>query len=55
MTRRIKHLIAEHENRSKLLRTRNLDPEVERTQEDSQTSRAPTPERETVLLSSPMK
>jgi hypothetical protein len=55
MTRRITHLIAEQENRSKLLRTRNLDHEVERTQEDSQTSRAPTPDREAVLLSNPMK
>jgi hypothetical protein len=36
MTRRITHLIEEQENRSKLLRTRNLDVEVERTQEDSQ-------------------
>jgi hypothetical protein len=35
MTRRITHLIGEQENRSKLLRTKNLDVEVERTQEDS--------------------
>ena len=42
MTRRIKHLIEEHENRLKLLRTRNLDVKVERTLEDSQTSRTPT-------------
>jgi hypothetical protein len=55
MTRKIAHLIAEQENRSKLLRTRNLDHEVERTQEDSQTSRAPTPDREAILLSNPMK
>jgi hypothetical protein len=55
MTRRITHLIEEQENRSKLLRTRNLDVEVERTQADSQTSRTPTPDREDVLLSDPMK
>jgi hypothetical protein len=55
MTRRIAHLIEEQENRSKLFRTRNLDVEVERTQEDSQKSGAPTPDREEVLLSNPMK
>jgi hypothetical protein len=55
MTMRIAHLIEEQENRSKLFRTRNLDVEVERTQADSQTSRAPTPDREEVLLSNPMK
>jgi hypothetical protein len=32
-----------------------LDHEVERTQEDSQTSRAPTPNREAILLFNPMK
>jgi hypothetical protein len=31
MTKRIAHLIAEHENKSKLLRTKNLDCEVEKT------------------------
>ena len=51
MTRRIKHLIEEQENRSKLLITRNLDIEVERTHEDLrhlsvQESREPTPDRE---------
>jgi hypothetical protein len=55
MTRRITHLIEEQENRSKLLRTRNLDVEVKRTQEDSQKTEVPTPEREDVLLSDPMK
>jgi hypothetical protein len=34
-TRRIAHLIEEQENRSKLLRTRNLDVKVERTHEYS--------------------
>jgi hypothetical protein len=48
-------LIAEQENRSKLLRTRNLDHEVERTQEDSQMNREPTPNRKTILLYNPMK
>jgi hypothetical protein len=55
MTRRITHFIEEHESKSKLLRTRNLDVKVERTQEDSQTSRTPTPDREDVLLSDSMK
>jgi hypothetical protein len=52
MTRRITHLIKEQENKLKLFRTRNLDVEVERTQEDSQ---APTPAREEVLPMNPMK
>ena len=43
MTRRIAHLIEEQERR--LFRTRNLDVEVERTQEDSQKSGAPTPDK----------
>jgi hypothetical protein len=34
MAKRIAHLLKEQENQSKLLRTRNLDVEVERTQED---------------------
>jgi hypothetical protein len=54
LIRRIAHLIGEQENKSKLLRTRNLDVEVERKQEDSQTSRTPTPDREDILLSNPM-
>jgi hypothetical protein len=60
MARRIAHLLEEQEDQSKLLRTRDLDVEVERTQEDLkhlsiQESRAPTPEREEVLPSNPMK
>jgi hypothetical protein len=55
MTRRIAHLIEEQENISKLLRTRNLDVEVKRTKQDSQKTEAPTPDREDVLLSNPMK
>jgi hypothetical protein len=55
MTRRIVHLIEEQENRSKLFKTRNLDVEVERTQEDSMKSGAPTLDREEILLSNPMK
>jgi hypothetical protein len=35
MTRRIMHLIKEHENRSKLFKTKNLDVEVVRTKEYS--------------------
>jgi hypothetical protein len=55
MTRRIAHLIEEQENRSNLHRTRNLDVEFERTQEDSQASITPTPNREDILLPNPMK
>jgi hypothetical protein len=55
MTKRIAHLIEEQENRSKLFKSRNLDVEVERTQEDSPKSGAPTPDREEVLLSNPTK
>jgi hypothetical protein len=50
MTRRITHLIEEQENKSKLLKTRNLDVEVKITQEDSQKIEVPTPEREDVTL-----
>jgi hypothetical protein len=55
MTRRITHLIEEQENRSKLFKTRNLDVEVGRTQEDSQKTEAPTPDREEVLPLNPRK
>jgi hypothetical protein len=60
MARRITHLLEEQENQSKLLRTKDMDVEVERTQEDwrhlsVQESRAPTPEREEVLPLNPMK
>jgi hypothetical protein len=55
MIRRIAHLIEEQENRSKLFKTRNLDVEVERTQEDSQKNGAPTPDREEVLPLNPTK
>jgi hypothetical protein len=60
MARRIMHLLEEQQDHSKLLRTRDLDVEVERTQEDLkhlfiQESREPTPEREEVLPSNPMK
>jgi hypothetical protein len=34
MARRISHLLEEHENKLKLLRTKDLAVEVERTQED---------------------
>ena len=55
MARRISQLIEEHENRSKLFRTRNLDVKVERIEEDSQKSGVPTPNREEVSPSNPMK
>jgi hypothetical protein len=51
MTRRIAHLIEEHENRSKLFRTRDLGVEIEGIQEN----RAPTPDREEVLPLNLMK
>jgi hypothetical protein len=53
MTRRIAHLIEEHENRSKLFRT--MDVEVERTQEESQETETPAPDREEVLPLKPRK
>jgi hypothetical protein len=52
MTRRITHLIEEQEN---IFITKNLDVKVERTQEDSQKSGEPTPDREEVLPLNPMK
>ena len=52
MTRRITHLIEEHENKSKLFRTKNLDV---RTQEDSQKTEAPTSDRGEVFPLNPMK
>jgi hypothetical protein len=60
MTKRITHLLKEQEDQSKLLRTSYPDVEDERTQEDLQylsvqKSRAPTSDREEVLLSNPMK
>jgi hypothetical protein len=60
MARRIVHLLEEQENQSKLLKTKDMDVEVERTQEDwrhmyVQESRAPTPKREEVLPLNPMK
>jgi hypothetical protein len=60
MTKRIAHLLKEQEDRSKLLRTSYPDVEDERRQEDLQylsvqKSRAPTLDREEVLLSNPMK
>jgi hypothetical protein len=48
MTRRIVHLIEEQENKSKLF---NLDAKVERTQEDSEKTEAPTPDKEEVFPS----
>jgi hypothetical protein len=58
--KRIAHLIKEQEDQSKLLRTSYPDVEDERTQEDLQylsiqKSRAPTSDREEVLLSDPLK
>jgi hypothetical protein len=60
MARRIVHLLEEEENQSKILRTKYMNVEVERTQEYwrylyVQESREPTPEREEVLPLNPMK
>jgi hypothetical protein len=60
MAKRIAHLLEEQENQTKLLRTRNLDVEIERTNVDLkhlyvQESRAPTPDREEVLALNPTK
>jgi hypothetical protein len=52
MTRRIVHLIEEHENRSKLF---NLDVEVEGIQEYSKKTEAPTPAKEEVFPLNIMK
>jgi hypothetical protein len=51
MARRITHLLEEQEDKSKILSTRDLVVEVERTHDNLkplsiQESRAPTPERE---------
>ena len=55
MTRRITHLIEEQENKLKLFKTKNLDVEVEQTQEDSQKNGEPTLDREEVLALNPTK
>jgi hypothetical protein len=60
MARRIAHLLEEKENHLKLLRTKDMDVKLERTQEDwkhmfVQESRTPTPEREEILPLNPMK
>jgi hypothetical protein len=60
MARRIAHLLEEQEKQSKLLKTKDMDVKVERTREDwrhlsVQESRAPSLEREEVLLLNPMK
>jgi hypothetical protein len=55
MTRRIAHLIEERENRSKLFKTRDLDIEVGRTQEDSHKTKAPSPDKEEVFPLNPRK
>ena len=60
MAKRITYLLEKQENQLKLLRTRNLDVEVERAQVDLkrlsiQESRASTPDREEVLTLNPTK
>ena len=49
MTRRITHLIAEQENRSKLFNTRNLEVEAARTIEYLQETEVPISDKEEVL------
>jgi hypothetical protein len=46
MTKRIEHLIAEQENRSKLFYTRDTDVEAARTLEDPQKTEVPIPDKE---------
>jgi hypothetical protein len=60
MARIIAHVLEEKENHSKLLKTKDMNVEVERTQEywrhlSEQKSREPTPEREEVLPLNLMK
>jgi hypothetical protein len=55
VTRRIAHLIEEHENKSKLFNTRGPDVEAARTLEDSQKTEVPTPDKEEVLPLNPRK
>jgi hypothetical protein len=60
MAKRIAHLLEEQENQSKLLRTKNLNVEIERTQVDLkhlsvQESRAHAPYREELLALNPTK
>jgi hypothetical protein len=49
MTKRITHLIEEHENRENLFKTRDLDVEVGRTLEDLQKDEVPIPDTNEVL------
>jgi hypothetical protein len=53
MTRRIAHLIEEQENKSKLFRI--VDVKVGRTQEESQETETPVPDREDVFPLNPRK
>ena len=53
MMRSITHLIEEQERRSKLFNTRNLYVEAERTLEDPQKTKVPTPDKDKVLSRNP--
>jgi hypothetical protein len=55
MARRIAQLIEEHENRSKLVVTRNIDVEAGRTLGDPQKTEVITPDNEEVLPLNPRK
>jgi len=55
MARRISQLIEEHENRSKLVVTRNIDVEVARTLGDPQKTELLTLDKEEVLPLNPRK
>ena len=48
MTRRIQHLIEEHENRSKLFKTRDQDVEAGRTLKDPQNTEVPIPDTDEI-------
>jgi len=55
MTRRITHLIEEHENISKLFNTRDPDVKAARTLEDLQKTEVRAPSKEEVLPLNPRK
>ena len=55
MARRITQLIEEHENRSKVVVTRNIDVEAARTLGDPQKTKVLTPDKEEILPLNPRK
>jgi hypothetical protein len=55
MTRRIARLIEEQENKLKIFKIGNLDVKVVITQEKSQKTESPTPDKEEILPLNPRK